>query len=80
MTPAQAQSTYWALQEDASFAALGDTTRNYGFVTVRSVNLTCETATALSFNRKLISACFRAGPLRRLWLEVAAHQCALRQF
>ena len=54
-TPDKVQSTYWALQEDASFAAHGDTDRNYGFVTVRSVNLTCETAMALSFNRMLIS-------------------------
>ena len=53
-TPAQVQSTYWALQEDASFAAHGDTTRNYGFVTVRSANHTCETAMALSLNRTLI--------------------------
>ena len=53
LDPAGVQSTYAAVCETACLAARGDTTRSYGFLTVRTVNLTCTTAGAEAYNRPL---------------------------
>ena len=47
MNSAEVKSVYKALQEDTAFAAYGDTSRSYGFVTVRNVNIACEAAAAI---------------------------------
>ena len=53
MSPAEVQSAFTALQEEAAFAASGDISRHYGFITVRTIYATCKAAAPVSCNRRL---------------------------